>query len=319
MKKIICAIIALAVCVCCFSAFAESAQHTEEYPVAGLRFTVPGEFFSAKGLIRSGGTIDVGGGVYITYWYYTAPDRNRQEKSAALFYVFSVGDNRDFAGVAEEVSNNTGISFTAENAVETGSTDGWKFYLYMGMNEEFAAGLNEEYAEEFNALRGMKEKYAAAFSYYIPFNEYGLMDGRTVRFQATDLDGNPVSSEEIFAQNRVTMINIWATWCGPCIGELAELQAIHTRFQEKGCGIVGLLIDIDAEEARRLISEYGITYPVYIAQEQLYNEFPYSAVPTSFFADRSGAFLGTKITGAQTDLYEPALEPLLEAADEANP
>ena len=315
MKKIVCMMIALMICGCCFGASAEMAQHTEEYPVAGLHFAVPQEFFDAKGLVSAGGTVEVAAGVYVTYWYYTVPDREQQEQSAALYYVFSVGDNREFADVAEEVSHNTGISFVPENAAETGSTEGWKFYLYVASNDEFEAALNEEYAGEYNALRGMKDRIAAALSYYTPFNEYGQMDGQVIQFQATDLDGNPISSEEIFAQNRVTMINLWATWCGPCVGELAELQEIHTRFQDKDCGIVGLLIDTDVDEARRLISEYGITYPVYLAQDQLYNVIPFSAVPTSLFVDRSGAFLGTKFTGAWPDMYETALEPLLETAE----
>ena len=161
----------------------------------------------------------------------------------------------------------------------------------------------------------MAEEIASGYAFTVPFNEYSFMDGKIIRLLVTDLDGNPVSSEEIFAGNRVTMINIWATWCGPCVGELAELQEIHTRFREKDCGIVGLLIDTDVEEARRLISENGITYPVYLAPEKLFNYIPFEAVPTSLFVDRNGAFLGTKLVGANPELYESALEPLLEGAE----
>ena len=67
-----------------------------------------------------------------------------------------------------------------------------------------------------------------------------------------------ISSAELFAKNEITMVNIWATWCGPCVGELGELQELHTRMQEKECGIVGLLDDDKLEEARRLVQQGGI-------------------------------------------------------------
>ena len=57
-------------------------------------------------------------------------------------------------------------------------------------------------------------------------------------------------------------------------------------------------------------------FRVVLSQQTLSNVFPFEAVPTSFFVDRSGAFLGTKITGALTDEYEPALEPLLAKVQE---
>ncbi len=326
MKKIISLILILAVCSCCFGTFAENAKTTEEIPVAGLNMTYPQSFRDARGLIGTDGPMKLTDSVYLTYWYYTAVTEEEyqavmednqgqlQGRTAMMYYVFSIGDSESFSDVAGEINDLTGWGLTAENAAEIGQAENWKFYLYMAPEEDFGNGVEQEYADEYTALCGMRDEIASSYTFSVPFNEYGRMDGEIIRFTATDLDGNPVSSADIFNQNNVTMINIWATWCGPCISELAELQAIHTRFREKDCGIVGLLIDTDVEEARRLINENGITYPVYLAGQQLNNVIPFEAVPTSFFADRSGAFLGTKFTGAYPELYESALEPLIDPA-----
>ena len=326
MKKIISLILILTVCSCCFGTTAEEAKKTEEIPVAGLSMNYPQAFADARGVIGTDGVMLLADNIYLTYWYYLAVSEEEyqaimednqgqlQGRIALMYHVFSIGDNKRFADVADQVNDLTGWGLTAENAVEIGQAENWKFYLYMAPDEEFRNSVEQEYADEYTALCSMRDEIASAYSFSVPFNEYGKMDGQVIRFMATDLDGNPVSSADIFAQNNVSMINIWATWCGPCIGELAELQAIHTRFREKDCGIVGLLIDTNVEEARRLMNENGVTYPVYVAPQTLNNVIPFDAVPTSLFVDRSGAFLGTKFTGAYPDLYESALEPLIEAA-----
>ena len=107
------------------------------------------------------------------------------------------------------------------------------------------------------------------------------------------------------------MVNIWATWCGPCVGELAELQQIHTRLQEKGCGIVGLLDDTALDDARRLVADNGVTYPVILAPENVYGIFPFDAYPTSFFINKEGEIIASPIVGAYVDSYESVLDSLL--------
>ena len=69
--------------------------------------------------------------------------------------------------------------------------------------------------------------------------EEGGASDYSFTFATTDLDGNIVTSAEIYAGNKITMINFWATWCPPCVGELAELAEVHTQLQEAGCGVVG--------------------------------------------------------------------------------
>ena len=325
MKKALSVLLILAVFACCFCVSAEE-YITEDMPVAGLTFICPQAFIDAKGYIGTDGVFPLGNGIYCAYWYYcaagpeefqrmAAEDQDAlQERTDLMFYVFSVGENQDLTAAGELI----GQALSPEDAIQLGQLDTWTFWLYITQNPDFGKTVEQEYADEYASLCAMKDEIASAFICSVPFNEYGKMDNEIVRFPAVDLDGNPVSTEELFSQHTVTMVNIWATWCGPCVSELTELQTIHTRFLEKDCAVLGLMIDSDVEAARSLIEANGITYPVVIAPVNMSSLFPFEVIPTTFYVDSNGAFLGTKITGAQPDLYESALEPLLKHVRDAD-
>ena len=69
--------------------------------------------------------------------------------------------------------------------------------------------------------------------------------GNTVSFETTDLDGNPVSSSELFRGKKVTVINFWATWCPHCVDELPALQELHKELEANGCQVIGICEDAD--------------------------------------------------------------------------
>ncbi len=149
----------------------------------------------------------------------------------------------------------------------------------------------------------------------------GTEDGgdadNSLTFTTTDLDGNNVTSAEIYAGNKITMINFWATWCPPCVGELAELAEVHTQLQEAGCGVVGILMDSYDPEAvvtaKALMAQNGTNYPVLTLGEDMYPlAQAISAIPTTVFVDGSGTLVGTPIVGAMVDQYVPTVKTLLE-------
>lgn len=292
---------------------------TAEMPSAGLRFVPPEEFRNTDGIVITEGSASLGWKVSYAYWLYCAMTEDElnalyyDAEAAAnapiidLFYVFSVGNGMDF-----ETLNETKLgSFCDMQYVrEIGQEGDYTFYLYMAPDPAFASGLGEPYAEEYAKLSGLADQVAAAFTCYAPVSS--SLVGTKVEFTAKDLDGNEISSADLFAQNEITMVNIWATWCGPCIRELPELQKIHLRIQENGCGIVGLLDDEDLESARQLISENGVTYPVIVAPDNLYDVFPLEAYPSSFFVSRDGVIIADPIVGAYVDDYEAAINLFLQ-------
>ena len=138
--------------------------------------------------------------------------------------------------------------------------------------------------------------------------------GKTVSFETTDLDGNPVSSEELFRDKRVTMINFWATWCPYCVAELPELEKFNNAMKAHGCQVIGVCEDGDenAEEARRILSENGVTYTNLVFTENMNSMFPHQLLPTTYFVDSEGRILTEPVTGCD---FEELTDKLSEAVE----
>ncbi|MCR4893095.1 MAG: redoxin family protein [Lachnospiraceae bacterium] len=146
--------------------------------------------------------------------------------------------------------------------------------------------------------------------------------GPNLLFTTVDLDGNYVDTADIFSQNKVTMVNLWATWCGPCVGELPYLAEINESLSKKGCGIVGICMDVSdggvlypevVEEAKEILSYSNVTY-TNLALPDGYQDtvMNVNSIPTSFFVDSKGVIIGEPIIGAQVEVYEPYIDELLK-------
>ena len=146
--------------------------------------------------------------------------------------------------------------------------------------------------------------------------------GQIVEFESVDLDDNVIKSADLFRDNKITMVNIWGSWCINCTNEMGELAEIHKRLQEKGCGIVGVeyepdLSDEVMETARKVLSDNGVTYPNVIRPEDNPVFAQVNGYPFSIFVDSEGKILTTPIRGAAVENYEPTIDKLLagEAVD----
>ena len=139
--------------------------------------------------------------------------------------------------------------------------------------------------------------------------------GIRFEFETETIDGDSVTSQELFGENEYTMVNIWTSWCVYCVREMPELEKMNQAFAEKGCGIVGVLFDAyqegGLEDAAAILDELEVTYPNVKVWKTWADEIPISAVPTSFFVDREGNLVGEPIVGADLEAYESQLETLL--------
>ena len=137
-------------------------------------------------------------------------------------------------------------------------------------------------------------------------------------FETSDLNGDPVTAQELFSAHTVTMVNVWASWCPPCVRELPELQRLNGEFAEKNCAIVGFLIDGDEAQgladAKARLQEAGATYTILLPCDELNEIFSVQAVPTSFFVDSAGHLVGEPIVGAYVDGYTAALDAVIAQA-----
>ena len=143
-------------------------------------------------------------------------------------------------------------------------------------------------------------------------------------FEGKDLDGNPVKSDELFSANAVTVVNFWFTTCNPCVGELAELDALNKELAEKGGSLIGVnTFTLDGDEAaiseaKDVLAKKGATYQnVYFDSDGEAGKFTTNifAYPTTYVVDRSGNIVGDPIVGAITEKKQAeTLQKLIEQA-----
>ena len=129
-------------------------------------------------------------------------------------------------------------------------------------------------------------------------------------FEGKDLEGNEVTSEELFSGNAVTVVNFWFTTCNPCVGELAELDALNQELAQKGGALIGVnAFTLDGDEgaiaeAKDILTKKGVTYQnVYFPSDSEAGKFTANifAYPTTYVVDRGGNIVGDPIVGAITD------------------
>ena len=143
-------------------------------------------------------------------------------------------------------------------------------------------------------------------------------------FEGKDLDGNTVKSDELFSGNAVTVVNFWFTTCNPCVGELAELDALNKELAEKGGSLIGVnTFTLDGDEAaiseaKDVLAKKGATYQnVYFDSDGEAGKFTTNifAYPTTYVVDRSGNIVGEPIVGAITEKKQAeTLQKLIEQA-----
>ena len=143
-------------------------------------------------------------------------------------------------------------------------------------------------------------------------------------FEGKDLDGNTVKSDELFSGNAVTVVNFWFTTCNPCVGELAELDALNKELADKGGALIGVnAFTLDGDEtaisdAKDVLAKKGATYQnVYFDSSSPAGAFTANifAFPTTYVVDRNGNIVGEPIVGAITEKNQAeTLQSLIDQA-----
>lgn len=124
--------------------------------------------------------------------------------------------------------------------------------------------------------------------------------------ETVDIEGNPVD-QTIFAENKLTLVNVWNTGCPPCINEIPELDKLNNEMKDQKVAVLGLvyemkpgLTDRDLEAVNEILSSAGTTYQhITVSQDMIETKEIQSLVafPTTFFVDSEGQILGS-IKGA---------------------
>lgn len=143
-------------------------------------------------------------------------------------------------------------------------------------------------------------------------------------FEGKDLDGNEAKSSTLFAGNTVTVVNFWFTTCGPCVGELSDLEALNKSLSEKGGEVVGInsfTLDGDKtaiSEAKDVLTKKGASYKnIWFESNSEAGKFTSGlySYPITYVVDKNGNIVGDPITGAITGKKQS--EKLNELIDQA--
>ena len=138
-------------------------------------------------------------------------------------------------------------------------------------------------------------------------------------FEASTIDGDAVTSE-IFANSKLTMLNVWGTVCNPCLSEMPDLGEIAASYDTSVFQMYGIISDVvegdeaaKLEEARELITQTGADYPHLLLNQSLYSNLVggVSGVPTTFFFNQDSELLGYLVGAQSKDTWISIIEDLL--------
>ena len=139
-------------------------------------------------------------------------------------------------------------------------------------------------------------------------------------FSVKDLEGSTVTND-IFSEADITVINFWATYCSPCINEMPEL-AEWSESMPENVRIIGIVTDVPSEDsdqyalAQQIVEKTGVKYANLVAGEEFNPVIrEIVGVPTTFFVDKDGKFIGSPIVGADVAGYKSFVEGYLDALE----
>ena len=321
-----------------------------DLPLAGFSFTVPESFRSCKGQLyfADRGETDYGSEIFSADIIYLA----RTDEEKAAFEEKAAGateltpelqavtdeyyDNRNPGLVSfvcagkeidsQKITDTVLYGLPAREFTQVGESDKYNFYFivpdYTGYEDFLRENLGNELYEEFDAQLKNAGSLKAQVSVKEPVRPVTAAGtGEQFVFETTDLDGNAVTSAALFAGHKVTMINIWATWCDPCKNELPELEEFAKELAGKDCQIIGICEDTSyddtaASEAKEILAKAGVTYTNIKATDEMLEMMTCLAMPTSYFVDSEGHVLTMPVRGADFEKYRERIEEALKIVGE---
>lgn len=153
-----------------------------------------------------------------------------------------------------------------------------------------------------------------SWTYDTESGEYAapVKDGTLSSFLAYDLNGVAVD-ESIFSDYKLTMLNFWGTFCGPCLREMPELGELAAEYADKGVRIVGVVSDVTQkadgsfnqdklQTARDLVAQTGADYLHLLGSYDLVKAKlgSVTGVPDTIFVDSEGKLVGLEYVGANS-------------------
>ena len=138
---------------------------------------------------------------------------------------------------------------------------------------------------------------------YLP----GIGDPMKIAF--TSMKGEEVDLESM--NDKVILVDFWATWCGPCVREMPNVVAAHKKYKDQGFEVVGISLDENKAAVEKFVTENGLDWPQYFDGKGWGNEiaqrFGINSIPATFLVGKDGTIVASNLRG-------PALDEAIEEA-----
>ena len=116
-------------------------------------------------------------------------------------------------------------------------------------------------------------------------------------FTVTDSQGKTLTLQELIKGKKYTLIDFWASWCGPCRREIPNLKALYKEFATKGLEIISISIDKDNAAWQKALQEEQFPWPNFLDKSNIADAYEVKLIPAIFLVDSTGKVLSIKLRG----------------------
>ena len=299
------------------------AQDSYEYPFLGLKLSLSKELLkqikdqsiamlTTEDFENQTNTVTY---AYVSWSKMTEEQKNAEIQKMGTGYDDWVAglDRIGTIGVYDEASQKKLDEITGcTEHKELGSSSDGKYKYYLSTNKDADEKLTKEL-----------EKIKTDITEMTPYQNISVFDQpqdtsinpedvKSVgKFETTGIDGKTYT-EKVFSDYDLTLVNVFTTWCSPCVKEIPELQELYKEMKDKGVGVAGVVLDTTDEKGNQdeeAVKKAGILqektkakYPFLIPDTTMMNGRlqGISAFPETFFVDKDGNIVGDTYTGSHT-------------------
>ena len=311
------------------------AQDSYEYPFLGLNMKLPEELLKqikaqSIAMITNEGWNDNADA--IKYAYISWSEMTEEQKEAEVDKLGTAYDDWcnslakiGVIGIYDEDSEKELDKITGcTEHKEIGSSSDGKYKYYLSTNKDADESLKKE-VEEIDVTLTDMTPFQQLSAFDQPQDTSNTGDSITVgKFETKGIDGKDYT-EKVFSDYDLTLVNIFTTWCSPCVNEIPELEKLYEEMKEKGVGVVGVVLDTVGDDGKQddatvkkadvLQKKTKASYPFLIPDSTMMNGRlnGISAFPETFFVDKEGNIVGETYSGSHTlDEWKEIVEKELE-------
>ena len=299
------------------------AQDSYEYPFLGLKLSLSKELLKQikDQSIAMLTTEDFENQTNAVTYAYVSWSKMTEEQKNAEIQKMGTGyddwvaglDRIGTIGVYDEASQKKLDEITGcTEHKELGSSSDRKYKYYLSTNKDADEKLTKELENIKTDITEMAPYQNISVFDQPQDTSVNPEDVKSVgKFETTGIDGKTYT-EKVFSDYDLTLVNVFTTWCSPCVKEIPELQELYKEMKDKGVGVAGVVLDTTDEKGNQ---DEEAVKKASILQEKTKAKYPFlipdttmmngrlqgiSAFPETFFVDKDGNIVGDTYTGSHT-------------------